>query len=140
MLEYDPLALSIVVASTVLAILLIIWRALLPKLVERAPSSKLGRLTCEETPIDWAVHFAVGFMMLAIFTLYVVSAFETKSPVSGAFTGVAAALVAYTIARPPVRMEARNPELDGRLFAFSVAVHAVLGIALAMVLVAVSSD
>lgn len=52
----------------------------------------------------------------------------------GALTGSMAALMAYMIARPPVRETARNPELDGRTFLISALIHVLVGFALTEVM------
>ena len=91
-----------------------------------------------ETVLDWAVHFAVGAMVLAISTALVVE--HAASPVAliGFFTGVIAACFAFVMARPPVRPDAQNPELDVRSFGLSVAAHSVAGLGLASLLIAAS--
>lgn len=66
---YDPVALTIVVVSTFAVIMVITWRAMLPMLINRSPTSILRRITPPEAPLDWAVHLSVGFMILAIFSL-----------------------------------------------------------------------
>jgi hypothetical protein len=89
-----------------------------------------------ETALDWAVHFAVGAMVLGISTALIVA--STASPVAliGLFTGVIAACIAFVMARPPVRIDAPNPELDVRSFGLSVGAHSAAGLGLASLLIA----
>lgn len=96
-----------------------------------SPGSKIGH----DSFFDWALHFAVGSMLLGILTIGGLAAVDRPHPVVGLFTGVVAAVGAYVLARPPIRQQARNPELDGPLFAVSVAAHAAVGVAVALLLI-----
>lgn len=91
-----------------------------------------------ETVLDWGVHFSVGTMLLGISTALVVELSASPVALIGLFTGVVAACTAFVMARPPLREEATNPEMDGRSFALSALVHSVLGVALASLLIAAS--
>lgn len=102
----------------------------------RLPVSSPASKVSHESVFDWAVHFTVGSMLLGILTVLALMAVDRPHPLVGVFSGILAALGAFAIARPPVRENARNPELDGPLFGFSAGTHVVLGVALAIVLVA----
>ena len=128
----------IVGIPTAIVILLVAARALLPA-VDLPRRSVLARLEPDDPRSDWALHVAVATMVLAIGTVIGVSIAGEPHALLGAFVGIFAAGVAFVIARPPVRDEAHNPELDVRSFLVSAVAQAALGMALAAVLIEFST-
>ena len=91
-----------------------------------------------EAALDWAVHFSVGAMVLGIGTALFVELASAPNPLIGLFTGLFAAALAFVMARPPVREDAPNPEMDGRSFGLSAFAHVLLGVGLSSLLIASS--
>lgn len=127
---------GIVVGVPVVLMLALVAGRTLARQVQLPVPSQISKVS-HETVFEWAVHFAVGSMLLGILTVLALMAVDRPHPIVGVFSGIIAALGAYAIARPPIREHARNPELDGPLFSVSAGVHVVLGVTLAIVLVGV---
>ena len=123
---------------TAVVILLAAARALL-SVAQFRPGPVLARLDPDNPASDWALHFAVGAMVLAIGSVIGVSIAGEPHALLGAFVGILSAGIAFVIARPPVREDAHNPELDVRAFLVSAAAQVALGIALAGLLIEFST-
>lgn len=89
-----------------------------------------------ESALDWALHFSMGAMVVGIGTALTVELASSPSPAIGLFTGFAGACVAFVMVRPPPRLDADRPELDGRSFGLSSLGHCLLGVGLASLLAA----
>lgn len=87
------------------------------------PQRMLAKARLNESAFDWIMHFAVGLMMLGVFTVLAFASTDRPHPLIGIFSGSMAAALAFATARPPMRVEARNPELDGPLITISAVVH-----------------
>lgn len=135
----DQSLLAIIIAvPTVAVVLLVSAKALLPS-VELTPASALGRIAAKDALFDWLLHFGLGAMILAIGTVAGISSVARPTALIGAIAGVAAAGIAFAVSRPPLRLDARNPEIDAAAFCLSVVIHAGVGMGLALMLIGYSS-
>lgn len=122
----------------VLVLLMISARAILTHSDASVAAWVRTALPTYDSALDWALHFSVGTMILGISTAFTIEQAASPIAVIGLFTGVFAACIAFVMARPPVRPDAPNPEMDGRSFGLSAITHSVLGVGLASLLIAAS--
>ena len=128
--------LAVVVGMPALfTVILIVGRALARSAVHVLPNSAFSKLKNHENIFDWAAHIGFGSTILAALTVLGLAAVDRPHPAVGIFAGPVAAVIAFVFLRPPVRPNARNPEIDGPLIATSIGVHITIGFLLAGVLV-----
>jgi membrane associated rhomboid family serine protease len=106
------------------------------------PRHQLGaKLSDVETSASrqaWALHFGAGLIVLASTVLLGPILLPKSKTIAGAFVGVAAALLASALFRPPKR-ERTFGLIDRFRFQISIIFHAVIGAALSSFSVAPSA-
>lgn len=95
---------------------------------------RLAKFSENELAFDWAIHFSIGGMFVAVFTVTIFLLVDHQHAAVGIFSGIAASLLAYVVARPPIRDAAQNPEFDRAVIAASLLVHVLMGVLVASAL------
>lgn len=127
--------LAIVGLAAIFALLSIAVCALLPRFAASASASTLRKFDSYEFLAEWAVHLAIGATMTAAFTTLAVT-WSAATSLNGLLTGIVSGAVAFVIARPPLRRNARDAEFDGRIFCVSLIVHIGFGLVFASLMAA----
>jgi len=134
----DPITLTVVGLPALTTMLLILGRVLTRAVPQLSSRPAFGNEARSESAFEWAVHFSVGLMLLGILTVGGLGAVDRPHAVIGLFSGLLSAILAYFIARPPLRPDVKNPEIDLPLIAASSGVLALVGIAVASLLITYS--